>query len=120
MQLMYDSSGCGIQFRMFSAVSLAWWHSYKWTTKQIVRVFQTDWIVPFYHHLFPDREFHLDKIQHTSLVTYCTYIRLAYPGFKAELQQALLKEHLTLRQRALLTNLSDLCECFLPVVLFYA
>jgi hypothetical protein len=115
---MYDKSGCGRRLRKFMSVSLAWWHNYKWATKMIARIFSSDFFVPLYHHLFPDRQCVINNISHTSLVTMCTYIRLAYPSFRLQLQQAM-NGILNTRQKILLTNMTDLCEFFIPVVYTY-
>jgi hypothetical protein len=113
---MYDVSNCGRLLRRYTSLSLAWWHNYKWATKQIVRVFAIDFIIPLFHHLFPDRGFAIDKISHTSLVTYLSYIRLSYDSFRPDLTAALARPDLTVIQRTQLTNLQDLCEFFIPVV----
>ena len=112
---MYDKSRCGSRLRKFMSVSLAWWHNYKWATNMIARVFSSDFFVPLYHHIFPDRQCNISKLSHTALVTFCSYIRLAYPSFRIQLQNALTGD-ISNRQRILLTNLMDLCEFFIPVV----
>jgi hypothetical protein len=113
---MYDGSGCGVKFRKFAGVGLAWWHSYKWCTKYIMKVFANDFIVPFIHYMFPTRTVKLESMDHTNHVAYLTYIRLSYPRWKGELTAALANPLLNLRQRTLLTNMQDLCEFFIPVV----
>lgn len=115
-QIMYDGSGCGVKFRKFAGVGLAWWHSYKWCTKYIMKVFASDFIVPFIHYMFPTRTIKLDSMDHTNHVAYLTYIRLSYPRWKGELAAALARPMLNPRQRTLLTNMKDLCEYFIPVV----
>ena len=113
---MYDLSGCGKLLRRYTALSLAWWHNHKWATRQIVRVFGCDFIIPLFHHLFPDKGFILDKIKHSALTTYITYIRIAYPKFRKELSVALKRLGLNTHQKTILTNLQDMCEFFIPVV----
>ena len=112
---MYDRTNCGAQLRKFMSVSLAWWHNYKWATKMICKIFSSDFFVPLYHHLFPDRQCNIAMWSHTGIVTFCNYIRLAYPAFREQLRQSLTGQ-LSTRQRVLLTNLTDLCEFFIPVV----
>ena len=113
---MYDRSNCGRLLRRYMCLSLAWWHNYKWAVKQIVRVFSSDFIVPMFHHLFPDNGFVVDKISHTSLVTYLTYIRLSYKNWRQDLANAIENRGMTQLQRTKLVNLRDLCEFFIPVV----
>lgn len=115
-QVVYDKSKAGRSLGKFTGVSFAWWHIYKWATKQIIKVFSSDFIAQWYHHIWPDKKFHIDKVSHSSNTTYLSYIRLAYPMFRADLTAALARPQLDHRQRTLLTNLKDLCEFFIPVV----
>ena len=114
--MQYDKSGGGKNFRKYCGISLAWWHSYKWATKYIMKVFSTDFIAPYLHFMFPSRTLNIEAMQHTNHVTYLTYIRLAYPSFKEELAIAMSRPGLTVKQRSMLRNLRDLCEYFIPVV----
>ena len=100
-------------------VSLAWWHNYKWASKRILVVFGLDFIAPMFHFLFPARSFDVMKISHTSTTTLLSYIRLAYPSFRSQLQEALADPILEPRQNVMLTNLLHLCEFFIPVVCFH-
>ena len=34
---MYDNSNSGLPFRKYTSLSLAWWHSYKWASKQLFK-----------------------------------------------------------------------------------
>ena len=113
---MYDRSGAGHRLRDYMGVSLAWWHNYKWATKRLLIVFNLDFIAPFFHFLYPSKQFDVMKISHTSATTYLSYIRLAYPRFRNNLKTALDDPVLLPRQRAILQNLFDLCEFFIPVV----
>ncbi len=113
---MYDTSGAGAKLRHYTSVTLSWWHSYKWTTMMIMKVFGPDVIGPMFHHLFPGREYDVGKMSHTARSTYITYIRLAYPKFKSELVKAMEKTDVPKKQKILLGNISDLCEHFIPAV----
>lgn len=113
---MYDRNGAAINLRNFTSVSLAWWHNYKWATGRIMVVFGNDFIGPMFHHLFPDRNYDTHKMSMSAKATYLQYIRLAYPHFKDKLDLALQRGDLTLKRRAILQNLSDLCAYFIPVV----
>jgi hypothetical protein len=116
---MYDKTDSGANLRKYTFCSLAWWHSYKWACKEVVKVFSSDFLAPWFHHVWPKREFSTKKISHPACSTYLSYIRLAYPKFRDSLNQALAREGLNQRQLALLTNLKDMCEFFIPVVSFY-
>jgi hypothetical protein len=116
VQVMYEKTNAGASLRKYTFCSLAWWHSYKWTTQQAVKVFSSDFLAPWFHHLWPNREFSVSKISHPARTTYLSYIRLAYPKFREQLKNALDRAGLNQRQVALLTNLRDLCEFFIPVV----
>jgi hypothetical protein len=113
---MYDVTGSGVPLRDYTSVSLAWWHSYKWTAMMIMKVFGPDIIGPMFHHLFPGREYSVHKMQHTAKITYISYIRLAYPKFKATLDSARMRIDLPQKQKTLLANISELCEFFIPAV----
>ena len=113
---MYDTSDAGAILRRYTGLSLAWWHSYKWCTKLIMKVFADDFIAPMFHFLFPGREFNVDKSRHTANTVMLSYIRLAYPTFKDQLSEALTQPTLSLRGKTLLTNLQSLCEYFIPTV----
>jgi hypothetical protein len=114
--MMYDRNGAANNLRLFTSVSLAWWHNYKWATGRIMVVFGNDFIGPMFHHLFPDRHYDTTKMSMSAKATYLQYIRLAYERFKPKLDQALQREDLTTKRRTILQNLSDLCTYFIPVV----
>ena len=116
---MYDKSNMGLQFRKYTSLSLAWWHSYKWVAKQLFKVFSSDFFAPYYHHLFPTQAFHVDKLSLSGISTYMTYMRLAYPAFRTALKEALKTANLSFRQKTLLRNLQDIFECYIPVVSTY-
>jgi hypothetical protein len=113
---MYDQSQRAAKLKMYTGVSLAWWHSYKWATTKIMQVFGKDIIGPMFHHLFPNKEFSVAKMKLPALTTYLTFIRLAYPAFKEQLHTATGRADLTVRQQTVLQNMTDLVEFFIPVV----
>ncbi len=113
---MYDNSNSGLQFRKFTSLSLAWWHSYKWVSKQLFKVFSADFLAPYYHHLFPTQAFHVDKLSLNGVSTYTTYMRLAYPAFRNRLSESLKTPNMSFRQKTILRNLQDIFECYIPVV----
>lgn len=113
---MYDSEGYGRNLRKYMGVSLAWWHSFNWATKRILVVFNTDFIAPMFHSMFPEVTFRVDQTSHAAGCTYLSYIRLAYPSFQQQLAAALAMPLLQPNQRTILTNLLHLCEFFIPVV----
>ena len=113
---MYDQSNAAKKLRECCGVSLAWWHSFKWATKMIMRVFATDFIAPLFHELFPFNEFSVDKMGLPSQTCILTYIRLAYPSFRDQLSQTRNRGDLSIRNQALLDNLFHLCEFFILTV----
>lgn len=114
--MIYDKSGAGGKLGQYCGVSLAWWHSYKWATKKILQVFACDFFGPLFHHLFPLRKFSPSTSSLSANATLLSYVRLAYPHFQTELANALTINTLNTKQKLLLQNLSDLCNCFIPVV----
>jgi hypothetical protein len=115
---MYDSSGAGVPLRRFTGVSLAWWHNYKWCTKRLIVVFADDFIAPMYHFLYPTTSWNAKNLKHSAGTALLSYIRLAYPTFRAALRDALSRQTILPHQRQVLTNLLHLCEYFIPVVCF--
>jgi hypothetical protein len=116
---MYEKSNAGARLRKYTFCSLAWWHSYKWATKEVVKVFSSDFLGQWFHSLWPDRDWDAAKISHPARTTYLSYIRLAYPQFKSLLDRAMAMQGLNQRQITLFTNLKDMCEFFIPAVSFY-
>lgn len=116
-QVIYDKSGVGRKLGMYTGISLAWWHNYKWVSKRILIVFANDFLAPVFHTLFPDKEFSSMKMKHTSITTILTYVRLAYPYIREYLTTSLNNPLLNVKQRVMLSNLKAMCEFFIPVVL---
>ena len=117
--MIYDKSGNGRRLGRYCRVSLAWWHSYKWATKKILQVFACDFFAPLFHHLFPERKFNPGSSSLSANATLLSYVRLAYPHFKAALDNALKVTTLDIQQRTILQNMFDMCNCFIPVVIIY-
>ncbi len=90
------------------------WHIYKMASIQVWRLAASSFIGPFFHRLFPGA-----KLSNSPRLVICTrllsLVRLAYPKFKAELEEGLRGE-LRLEDKAVLQNLKDLCEYFIPWV----
>jgi len=114
--MCYDKSECCKKLRQFTSVHLAWWHNYKWASRKIFEVFGKDFIAGMFHTLFPSVNFNMKYMSHTTINTYLTYIRLAYPSFRQQLVSALRKDDLTEHARQVLMNLQSMCEFFIPVV----
>lgn len=115
---MYDVSNAGWQFRTLTCLSLAWWHSYKWTAKLLLKVFSADIFAPYFHHLYPNQAFNVESLSLSACATYMSYIRLAYPMIKPELMRVMATPNMDFRQKAMLRNVQDICECYIPVVIF--
>ena len=113
---MYDRSNAGVFLRKFTCMSFAWWHAYKWTVKMVMKIFAPDFIAMYYHYFHPDSVYSYDKIRLSGHATYLTYMRLAYPNIRVQLQAALATPRLITRQRVLLTNMKDMFEFFIPAV----
>ena len=116
---MYDTTNAGWHFRTLTSLSLAWWHSYKWTAKLLLKLFSADIFAPYIHHLFPNQGINVESISLSAATTYLSYIRLAYPLFKPALLLAMAAPNMDFRQRTMLRNIQDICECFIPVVCFF-
>ena len=117
---MYDKSNCGQHLRKYVGVSLAWWHNYKWATFRICKVFGADFIAPFFHVLFPDRCYDIQKMGLPSITTILSYIRLAYTDFRQDLLTMYNEQHsLSAGSKLLISNLFILMEYMIPAVCTY-
>ena len=115
LQVFYDKNRAGQHLRNYTGWSLAWWHNYKWATFRILLVFGPDFFGPLFHRLFPDREFSPKKMSVPSATALLSYVRLAYPLVKQNLEDAIkLGNRIHPNQMALLKNLSDLFQYFIP------
>jgi hypothetical protein len=93
---------------------LAWWHNYKWATEEeIVKVFSSDFLAPWFHHLWPEREFDSAKISHPARTTYLSYIRL-YPRFRVLLDKRSQLRRTESKTAYNVYHLKDMCGSSLP------
>ena len=113
---MYDKSNVGQHLRKYVGVHLAPWHNYKWASVMIIKVFGRDFVGPFFHRLFPNHAFDINKMKFPAVCTLLSYMRLSYPAFRSQLREAIESEDLTIRSKTLLTNLRSMFEYFIPVV----
>ena len=113
---MYDKSNVGQHLRKYVGVHLAPWHNYKWASVMIIKVFGRDFVGPFFHRLFPNHAFDINKMKFPAVCTLLSYMRLSYPAFSSQLREAIESEDLTIRSKTLLTNLRSMFEYFIPVV----
>jgi hypothetical protein len=102
-------------------VSLGVWHPYKQANTVLWNHFGPRFLAPFFNEIVPASNFN-KKAKLVTIVTFLTYLRLAYPSFKSELKAAIKHARELKRTTPLiLQNLSDLrmmLEFFIPVVLF--
>ena len=118
--MFYDKNRAGQHLRNYTGWSLAWWHNYKWATFRILLVFGPDFFGPLFHRLFPDREFSPKKMSVPSATALLSYVRLAYPLVKQNLEDAIkLGNRIHPNQMALLKNLHDLFQYFIPTVCIF-
>ena len=81
LQVMYDKSNVGQHLRKYIGVHLAPWHNYKWASIMIIKIFGRDFIGPFFHRLFPNHAFDMNKMKFPAVCTLLSYMRLSYPSF---------------------------------------
>ena len=80
-------------------------------------MFGPDFFAPLFHRLFPDREFSARKMSVPSATALLSYASLSYPAVKQQLEDAIKLGHgIQPNQMALLKNLQDLFEYFIPIV----
>ena len=119
-QFLYDKSDVGRPMRSWMCLTFGTWHAYK----QVCSVIWDHWservFGPLFHHLIPNANFRRTA-RLSSIATFMTYIRLAYPSFKNQLRTATLyhKCRSASNDKVALSHLRDLrklCEFFIPVV----
>ena len=118
LQFMYDPSGVGSAMRKWCVVTLGTWHPYKQANTLIWHHWATRVFAPLFHDLIPQSKFHLSA-RLVSISTFLTYVRLAYPMFKAELAEAITfctNKGNRIKELSHLVDLRRLCEFFIPVV----
>jgi hypothetical protein len=113
---MYDPCGIGDQLRTFVFVNLGTWHTYKHASLLVYRRFANVFMAGLYHSLYPNSIF-FEKPRLAACTQMFVMIRMAYPSFKANLEEALTHEDKLLPQSKIcLENLKDLCEFYIPTV----
>ena len=113
---MYDKGNGGSRLKNNVIVTLGWWHTYKIASYTVYKKFSKSFFAGCYHSLFPSKPFR-EHPQYLSLVIeQLSYVRLAYPFFKDQLQEALDSDHLLDHSKIELMNLQSLCEFFIPTV----
>ena len=105
----------GQEFRKSTFCFLGMWHVYKMATTCVWRLAGADFMAPLFHQFFPNSKFPVSPRLVLSSRIF-SLIRLAYPSFRPQLQEALAKEALSDKQKAHLNNLQLLCEWFIPKV----
>jgi hypothetical protein len=104
--------------RDWFTVCLGTWHPYKQANILIWTHWGQRYFGPLYHDLIPSGLF-FEKPKLIVIATFFTYVRLAYPYFKAELEAAMAetkKDEEFPDKYAALLDLHQLLEFFIPVV----
>lgn len=99
-------------------VCLGTWHPYKQAATVVWAHWGPRFLAPLFHHLVPNANFN-KSAKLVTILTYFTYIRLAYPAFAAELKSAVATARAMPQDPSVLSNLLDLrifLTYFIPVV----
>jgi hypothetical protein len=115
VQFMYDKTGVGARMRKYVFVNLGLWHTYKHVSLLTWRKFGPSVMAGLWHNLWPDSIF-FTKPRLQTVTEIFTYLRLAYPSFKKELQRAIDADKPGLQSKICLRNIQDLCEYYIPAV----
>ena len=113
---MYDRTDGGKRARDRIMVSLGLWHNYKQANMLLFGRLADSWFAGCFHALFPNKAFYPRPRHLSAIVTLFTYVRLAYPSIKHQLEQSLSRDDLPNAHRNMLLNLQVTCEFFIPVV----
>jgi hypothetical protein len=105
----------GEDFRKSTFCYLGTWHIYKMASTCVWRMAGADFLAPLFHQFFPSTSYPWTPrlVLSTRILS---LIRLSYPNFRQQLDDALKKEALTDIQSIHLRNLRSLCEWFIPKV----
>ena len=116
-QIAYDQSDGGKRIRDRIVVTLGLWHVYKHTCFAVYDRFADCFIAGCFHSLFPGGIFKRKPQYLSTIVTIFTYIRLAYPTFRQQLDNALAREDVSDSSKQHLINMKSLCEFYIPAVI---
>jgi hypothetical protein len=104
--------------KQYASMWLSVWHTYKNMMERIWKTWLGPVFGPVYHDLFPkDKLFYKPKLR--LITTYFHMLMLAYGGqrgFRKELDDAITDDRTTINRRAILQNIKDLFEFFIPTV----
>ena len=118
---MYDRSGVGVPMRSWLCVTLGVWHPYKQANSVLWNHFGPRFLAPYFNHMVPAANFS-NKAKLVTIVTYFTYMRLAYVDLKQDLCDAIERSKETKRTNPkildTLLDLQSIFEYFLPVLSF--
>jgi hypothetical protein len=115
---MFDSSGGGKDMRRWCFLTLGIWHPYKKACEVIWRRWVQRYFGRLFHEIIPASNVYGNP-RLRNMVTFMSYCRLAYPQFKAQLKEAIIKaktnkQHTDIKWH--LRDLRNLMEFFIPVV----
>ena len=115
MQLYYDPSKAADKLWRQAPVFLGLWHPVKMLMQLIWRRFAAWLWAPMMHDLIPGAKF-FKKVKTDKLHCFFTYIRLAYPSCRQELQDLEGRDDLPVALAMAAKNLLDICEIYIPLV----
>ena len=114
--MCYDHSDGGRQLRAFASVNLAPWHNFKHGVELIWKQWAQEIFAPMYHYLYPQNKFAIKYQSPQEPLVHMMLLCNAYPGFKANLQNAMEQDGLSRPNLSLLRDIEFLCEYAIPVV----
>ena len=115
---MYDPSDVGKPMRKWLTVQLGTWHCYKQGNTVVWDHWAPRVFAPLFHEIISDANFN-QKARLSTIARFFTYVRLAYPTFRAELTTTLKSMTALGVDRvgiSYLRDLKKLIEFFIPVV----
>ena len=118
VQFLYDMSQVGKPMRSWLCVQLGTWHPYKQANQVVWQHWGPRVFAPLFHEVISDANFN-KKARLATIACFLTYVRLAYPSFKAQLFQAYDQVKRLGTNPVGVSHLRDLVkllEFFIPVV----
>lgn len=118
LQFFYDPSGVGKPMRSWLCVQLGTWHPYKQANTLLWTHWSARIFAPLFNELISNANFQ-PKARLSTIAKFLTIVRLAFPSFRTNLEDALRHQQQLNTNRVAVSHLRDLkklLEFFIPVV----
>jgi hypothetical protein len=117
LQGLYTLSGKGWPYLQTTAPILGFWHTFKMAHILVHRHNANSFLAPLFHHIVPGHEFFPQPSRLIQIQEVFTNLRLAFDDdVQKSLRRAMNDDRMSTEFKAILQNLKDLIQFFIPVV----